>query len=90
MKNGVMSTAYKRDVRRAKRQGKDLSLLGDVVNLLLCDSALPPRLRDHVLKGNWSGHRELHIESDWLLIYRVTQEAVYLDRTGSHAELFQL
>jgi addiction module RelE/StbE family toxin len=30
------------------------------------------------------------VEPDWLLLYRVTDEALILVRTGSHAELFGL
>jgi mRNA interferase YafQ len=51
---------------------------------------LAERHRDHALGGNWKHHRECHITPDWLLIYRVTAEELLLDRTGSHADLFDL
>ncbi|MFN2359326.1 MAG: type II toxin-antitoxin system YafQ family toxin, partial [Desulfotignum sp.] len=38
--------------------------------------------------GNWKEHRDCHIEPDWLLIYRMTPEDLYLERTGSHSDLF--
>jgi mRNA-degrading endonuclease YafQ of YafQ-DinJ toxin-antitoxin module len=47
------TTAFERDVRRVKKQGKDL-------------------------------------EPDWILLYKVTEEALVLVRTGSHAALFGL
>jgi mRNA interferase YafQ len=88
MRNGVMSAAYKRDVKRTKRQGKNLTILGSAVNLLLNAVPLPPELLDHPLKGKWKNRRELHIAPGWLLIYHVDNDTVYLDRTGSHADLF--
>jgi len=44
--------------------------------------------RDHKLTGDWQGFRECHIESDWLLIYRVEGDAITFVRTGTHADLF--
>lgn len=39
-----------------------------VILLLLNDAPLPDRLKDHPLKGEWVGYRDLHIEPDWLLL----------------------
>lgn len=60
----------------------------DILLLLLKGAALPPDCRDHPLKGEWKGFRDLHIEPDWLLIYRIEGEELQLARTGSHADLF--
>jgi mRNA interferase YafQ len=46
--------------------------------------------RDHGLAGNWKGRRECHIESDWLLIYKLEGNEIVFERTGSHADLFNL
>lgn len=57
---------------------------------LLCEGEpLPPRHRDHPLKGEWRGFRDAHIEPDWLLLYRVEGDELQLARTGSHADLFE-
>jgi len=45
--------------------------------------------RDHPLIGNYKGFRECHIESDWLLVYKVTDEEIIFVRTGTHADLFR-
>jgi mRNA interferase YafQ len=50
---------------------------------------LEPKYRDHQLSGNWQGHRDCHIEPDWLLIYKITDADLYLERTGSHSDLFK-
>ncbi|MGK4855740.1 type II toxin-antitoxin system mRNA interferase toxin, RelE/StbE family, partial [Salmonella enterica] len=29
-----------------------------------------------------------HIEADWILIYKITDECLLFERTGKHADLF--
>ncbi|MBL1258486.1 type II toxin-antitoxin system YafQ family toxin [Methylocystis sp. Sn-Cys] len=84
----VRSGRFKKDVKLAERRGKDLDKLKAVLLLLLEGASLPPDYRDHPLKGEWKGFRDLHIEPDWLLIYRIEGEELQLARTGSHADLF--
>jgi mRNA interferase YafQ len=60
-----------------------------VVNLLQAQQPLPARCRPHPLPGNWASHWDCHIEPDWLLLYKLTAEALILVRTGSHAELLE-
>jgi mRNA interferase YafQ len=38
--------------------------------------------------GNWAHHRHCHIEPDWLPIYKVDGDYLYLVRTGTHSDLF--
>ena len=84
------TTAFERDLRRVNKQGKDLDKLETVVNTLQAREPLPARCRPHPLRGIWAGHWDCHVEPDWLLLYRVTNEALILVRTGSHADLFGL
>ena len=88
MRTARRSGRFKRDVSRAEKRGWDLSKLRRVLLFLIEDSPLPAELRDHPLKGEWKGYRDLHIEPDWILIYRVTGDEVELVRTGTHADLF--
>ncbi len=57
--------------------------------MLIRETHLPIRYRDHKLRGNWLNHREAHIEPDWLLVYRIDGAELYLVRTGSHSDLFR-
>ena len=82
------TTAFERDLRRVNKQGKDLDKLEMIVNTLQAREQLPARCHPHPLRGSWAGHWDCHVEPDWLLLYRVTNEALILVRTGSHAELF--
>ena len=82
------TSQFKKDVKKLKRQGKDLSELLFVIKIMVQEDTLPVKYRDHNLIGSWRGHRECHIKPDWLLVYKVSDGILYLERTGSHAELF--
>lgn len=83
------TTQFKKDYKRIKKQNRDISKLRAVIEKLVEGQSLESRFRDHQLYGNWEGHRNCHIEPDWILIYRVTADDLYLERTGSHSELFK-
>ena len=84
----VQTTSFKKDVKRQKKRGKDLTKLKVVVDTLVAGETLPERCVDHPLSGNWSGWRDCYVEPNWILIYKVTPEALMLGRTGSHSDLF--
>jgi mRNA interferase YafQ len=85
----VRSNRFKRDVKRLEKRGKDMAKLKAVLMLLLKEKPLPSHYRDHPLRGDWNGFRDLHIEPDWLLLYRIKDDELQLVRTGSHADLFK-
>jgi mRNA interferase YafQ len=84
----LTTNAFERDLRRVKKQGKELDKLETVVDLLQSQRALSVRYRSHPMRGSWIGHWDCHIEPDWLLLYKLTASELILVRTGSHAELF--
>lgn len=84
----VSSTRFRRDLRRASRQGKDLQLLQQIITTLQNQQPLAERYRDHSLRGNYVDCRECHVQPDWLLIYRTTDTELQLVRVGSHSDLF--
>ena len=87
--NIYYTTQFKRDYKRIKKQKKDLDQFKVVIEKLAAGEKLEPKYRDHRLSGNWKGHRDCHIESDWILIYRTEADELILERTGSHSELFK-
>jgi mRNA interferase YafQ len=82
------SGQFKRDVKRAAKRGKDLTKLTTVIDMLAALQPLPASDRDHPLRADWAGFRDLHIEPDWLLIYRIKNDELQLARTGTHSDLF--
>lgn len=85
----VPSTRFRKDVKRAEKRGKDMAKLRAVLTLLAQEQPLPVEYKDHALRGDWIGFRDLHIEPDWLLLYRVENDEVQLARTGTHSDLFR-
>ncbi|WP_234732154.1 type II toxin-antitoxin system YafQ family toxin [Acidocella facilis] len=84
----VWSGRFKRDVKRAEKRGKDMAKLKTALSLLIEQKPLPTSYNDHPLRGDWKGWRDLHIEPDWLLLYRVEGSDLELARTGTHSDLF--
>lgn len=89
MLNVISGAQFRKDVRRAQKRGKDMSKLRAVILLLLDETPLPPRYKDHPLHGDWQHYRDCHVEPDWLLLYKIAGNDLYLVRTGTHADLFE-
>ena len=86
--NVAQTKQFKKDVKRMRKRGKDLEKVKDVIDLLVAEEPLLPKNRDHKLGGNWIGRRDCHIEPDWILIYKLTEDELLLERTGTHSDLF--
>ena len=84
------TTQFRKDYKLAIKRGLRIALLEEVVECLAMGEPLPEKNRDHALTGDWVGHRECHIQPDWLLIYRMEGDVLVLTltRTGSHSDLF--
>ena len=82
-------TSFKKDVKLAKKRGKDLEKLKAVIEKLVANEPLGPKHRDHELVGNYKYYRECHIEPDWLLIYKLEEDMIIFVRTGTHSDLFK-
>jgi mRNA interferase YafQ len=84
------TTNFKRDYKLCKKQGKDMCKLQTVLEILQSGESIPAEYKDHPLSGNQKGFRDLHIEPDWVLIYKeVGDIIVVLAATGSHSHLFK-
>ncbi len=84
------TTQFKKDLKLAKKQNRDIDLLFEIIDKLANDEVLEPKFRDHNLTGDYVSFRECHVEPDWLLIYRKEADilVLLLQRVGSHSELF--
>ena len=66
----VWTNQFKKDYKLAQKRHLDIDLLDNIIRTLSHGEPLPEKNRDHALTGDWIGHRECHIQPDWLLIYR--------------------
>jgi len=88
VRSPVEGTRFRRDVKLARKRGKDMAKLRQAIVLLIEGVPLPPRYKDHPLAGDWKHFRDCHIESDWLPIYKINGDELHLVRTGTHSDLF--
>ena len=83
------SSQFKKDFKRYRHEVKKVEVLKEVLNMLIKEVPLPPKYRQHTLRGQFKGCLECHIESDFLLIWIDEKQGVIeLVRLGSHSELF--
>ena len=83
---------FKKDLKLAERQHRNLDRLFEAVDILAGGGKLDETYDDHELAGKYKGTRECHIESDWLLVYEICDDTLVLMlyRLGTHSELFKL
>ena len=85
----VYTRQFERDLKLAVRRGKNIDKFKIVAGTLLAGQPLDPIHRDHRLVGNYAGRKDCHIESDWLLIYKIEEQRLIFERMGTHSDLFK-
>jgi len=82
---------YRKQYKLLEKRGYNMELLDEVVFMLATGEVLPPRFRDHPLRGDRYGYRDCHIKDDWILIYKIDKGVLtlILSETGTHADLFE-
>lgn len=81
---------FRKSLKTFRGSKKVLSEFEKVVSMLQKDDLLSKKYKDHELKGELRGLRELHIFPDILLIYKKEEKQLILILIdiGSHAKLF--
>ena len=92
LKSVFRTTQFKKDFKVLLKKHYSTDKLRQAIDALMAQNKqlLSTKYRDHPLTENWKGYREIHIEGDWLVIYRVEKQELQLvlTRTGSHDDLF--
>ncbi len=88
MKKPAFTNQFNKDIKLSEKRGRNLTKIKALMFDLICENPLPQKNSDHALIGDYVGHRECHIEPDWLLIYIVMSDEVRFIRTGTHSDLF--
>ena len=85
------TTTFEADVKRCKKRGYDMQALMTVIELLEKNGTLPRQYKPHKLSGNYKGHWECHIKSNWLLVWQQNDKELVLlfTNTGTHSDLFR-
>ena len=81
---------FKKDLNRYQNKPKKIENLMKVLTCLKETCHVPEDYYPHMLKGEYSGFMECHVENDFLLIW-VDEESnqIRLTRLGSHSDLFR-
>lgn len=81
---------FKKDVELCRKRGLDTTLLRKAILILSETGTLPDSYRPHKLAGDYAGHWEAHLQSDWLLVWKKETKTLILTMTatGTHADLF--
>ena len=89
----ILTTAFKKELKHIKKRKKDLEKLNKIVDMLANDEEIDAKYRDHALASStrFKNCRELHIEPDWLLVYKKNKNELilFLMETGTHSDLFK-
>ena len=85
----VYTRQFEKDLKLTRRRGKNLEKFKIIARTLLAGQPLDTIHRDHQLVGNFVGRRDCHIESDWLLLYKIDELRLIFERTGTHSDLFK-
>ena len=85
------TSKFKKDLKKAKSQGKNIKKLYDIIEKLSSGETLDLKYKNHILSGKYLGCNECHIEPDWLFIYNIIEDklVVIALRIGSHSDLFK-
>lgn len=85
----IYTKQFEKDLSSQKKRGKDIEKLKAVFEILVNEKNLPEKNKNHKLSGTYAGRWECHIESDWLLIYKIEGNDITFERTGTHSDLFR-
>lgn len=83
------SSQLKKDFKRIKNDQNRVNALFHIIEILEQGKTIPIEFNLHLLKGEFKGIMECHIETDFLLMWiDEDEDIVRLLRLGSHSELF--
>ena len=88
MKEVRYSTKAKKDLKKYRNDLAKMHDLFVVLRTLASGGTLDARYRAHMLTGNYKDCMECHVGNDFLLVW-IDTDAIYVERVGSHSELFK-
>jgi len=80
---------YRKDALKAKLTDEQYAKRLKYLSSILEGNPLPSEARDHELIGDYKGFREFHLGGDMLIVYKVVDNVLYLQRMGTHSQLFK-
>lgn len=89
----IISTKFKKDLKKVKKNPVDYNLTKEVLKILMIDGVegIPKEMKPHRLIGDYKDCLECHIKPDLLIIWIQIEspQIINLIRIGSHSQLFK-
>lgn len=89
----LVTSKFKKDLKRIKAKPDQLSLVSEVMQLLQKQGVdgIPARMKPHRLKGEYVDNWECHLKPDLLILWIQIEapKTIKLVRIGSHSDLFK-
>jgi mRNA interferase YafQ len=82
----AFTNQFKKDLKLMEKRHRNMDKIYEIIALLIWDEPLPERCYEHGLSGNYEGLTDCHIENDWIMIYRKSEEKVVFYYTGTHSD----
>ncbi len=82
---------FKKQLKLMIKRGKSADVINKAISILGDTGSLPfVPYKTHKLTNNFANHWEAHLESDWLLIWKIDNDQIIitLTNTGTHSDLF--
>jgi mRNA interferase YafQ len=86
LRDFAFTNQFKKDLKLMEKRHKNIDKILDVMALLIWGEPLPERCREHKLSGDYEGLTDCHIEGDWVMLYRKSDEKVVFYYTGTHSD----
>jgi mRNA interferase YafQ len=86
LRDFAFTNQFKKDLKLMEKRGKNMDKIFEVMALLIWSENLPERCREHNLSGDYEGITDCHVEGDWVMLYRKSDEKVVFYYTGTHSD----
>lgn len=85
-----ITNKFKQSLKKVKKDGINMKLISDVIDILSKGEILPEKYKNHPLKGNLNGYYDCHVLPDLVLIYKIEKErlVLILFDIETHSNLF--
>jgi len=86
LRDFAFTNQFKKDLKLMEKRHKNMDKIFEVIALLIWGEPLPERCREHKLSGDYEGLTDCHIEGDWVMLYRKSDDKVVFYYTGTHSD----
>lgn len=85
-----VTNRFKQSLKKVKKDGINLKLITDVIDVLAKGENLPEKYKNHPLKGELKGYYDCHILPDLVMVYKIEKErlVLILFDIETHSNLF--